>query len=193
MTEMARIAGSVAAAEMLIAGIAASPAAAAIVPEDDKRLTTRTAGPRRRLQGLSSPSRAARSLEADGRWSSTRIAGSTTILRDVARRLALAGFRAVAADFLSPAGGTPGNEDAAREAIGKLDLANSVSRCRRASSTSCRRSQPAAARSARSASAGAAASSTGWRSPPATSSTPASSITARRPTRPRRPGSRRRC
>ncbi|HVM22642.1 MAG TPA: dienelactone hydrolase family protein, partial [Sphingomicrobium sp.] len=42
MREMVRIAGSVAAAELLIAGIAASPAAAAIVPADDKRLTTRT-------------------------------------------------------------------------------------------------------------------------------------------------------
>ena len=42
--------------------------------------------------------------------------------RDVARRLALAGFRAVAPDFLSPVGGTPADEDAARDAIGKLDL-----------------------------------------------------------------------
>ena len=41
---------------------------------------------------------------------------------DVARRLALAGFHAVAPDFLSPSGGTPANEDAARDAIGKLDL-----------------------------------------------------------------------
>jgi carboxymethylenebutenolidase len=30
-------------------------------------------------------------------------------------------------DFLSPSGGTPANEDAAREAIGKLDLNKSVS------------------------------------------------------------------
>ena len=44
-------------------------------------------------------------------------------IRDIARRLALAGFRAVAPDMLSPSGGTPANEDAAREAIGKLDLA----------------------------------------------------------------------
>ena len=35
----------------------------------------------------------------------------------------MAGFVAVAPDFLSPSGGTPANEDAAREAIGKLDLA----------------------------------------------------------------------
>src|SRR3954466_2234216 len=48
MAEMAKLAGSVASAELLIAGIAASPAAAAIVPENDARLTTRTqtlAGP----------------------------------------------------------------------------------------------------------------------------------------------------
>ena len=48
-------------------------------------------------------------------------------IRDVARRLAVAGFRAVAPDFLSPSGGTPANEDAARGAIGKLDLGKSVS------------------------------------------------------------------
>ncbi|HEX6218182.1 MAG TPA: dienelactone hydrolase family protein, partial [Sphingomicrobium sp.] len=42
MADMAKIAGSVAAAELLVSAIAASPAAAAIVPADDKRLTTRT-------------------------------------------------------------------------------------------------------------------------------------------------------
>jgi carboxymethylenebutenolidase len=42
--------------------------------------------------------------------------------RDIARRIGLEGFRAVAPDFLSLSGGTPTNEDAAREAIGKLDL-----------------------------------------------------------------------
>ena len=44
-------------------------------------------------------------------------------IKDVARRLGLEGFRAVAPDFLSLSGGTPANEDAARDAIGKLDLA----------------------------------------------------------------------
>jgi carboxymethylenebutenolidase len=47
-------------------------------------------------------------------------------IRDVARRVALAGYRAVAPDMLSPSGGTPANEDAARDAIGKLDLGKSV-------------------------------------------------------------------
>ena len=41
MVRMVAIAGSVAAAEALIATIAADPAAAAIIPADDKRLTTR--------------------------------------------------------------------------------------------------------------------------------------------------------
>jgi len=42
-------------------------------------------------------------------------------IRDVARRMALEGFIALAPDFLSPLGGTPENEDQAREMFGKLD------------------------------------------------------------------------
>jgi carboxymethylenebutenolidase len=47
-------------------------------------------------------------------------------IRDVARRFAIAGYTAIAPDFLSPAGGTPANPDEARAIIGKLDLAQSV-------------------------------------------------------------------
>lgn len=53
--------------------------------------------------------------------------GLNDYVRDVARRLGVAGFRAVAPDFLSLSGGTPSNEDAARDAIGKLNLDKSVS------------------------------------------------------------------
>jgi carboxymethylenebutenolidase len=124
MTEMARIAGSVAAAEMLIAGIAASPAAAAIVPADDKRLTSRT-------QALAGGYKA---YVAEPRTRSLKPTvlvihenrGLNEHTRDVARRMALGGFRAVAVDFLSLQGGTPANEDVAREAIGKLDLGKTV-------------------------------------------------------------------
>lgn len=42
-------------------------------------------------------------------------------IRDVARRFALEGFDAFAVDMLSPYGGTPSDEDRAREMIGKLD------------------------------------------------------------------------
>jgi carboxymethylenebutenolidase len=48
-------------------------------------------------------------------------------IRDVARRIALEGFVALAPDFLSPLGGTPGNEDQAREMFGKLDPTVTVS------------------------------------------------------------------
>jgi carboxymethylenebutenolidase len=45
---------------------------------------------------------------------------------DVARRVAVGGFLALAIDFLSPLGGTPTSEDQAREMIGKLDPANTT-------------------------------------------------------------------
>ena len=124
MSRMVALAGSVAAAEALIGSIAASPAAAAIVPADDKRLTTRT-------QNLVGGYKA---YVAEPRTRSLKASvlvihenrGLNEYARDVARRLAVAGYRGVAVDFLSSSGGTPANEDAAREAIGKLDLNESV-------------------------------------------------------------------
>ena len=124
MAEMVRLAGSVAAAELLITGIAASPAAAAQVPEDDPRLTTRT-------QTLAGGYKA---YVAEPRTRSLKTTvlvihenrGLNEHIRDVARRVALAGYRAVAPDMLSPGGGTPANEDSARDMIGKLDMAKSI-------------------------------------------------------------------
>lgn len=125
MTRMVALAGSVAAADALIGAIAASPAAAAIVPADDKRLITRT-------QDLVGGYKA---YVAEPRTRSLKATvlvihenrGLNDYVRDVARRLGVAGFRAVAPDFLSLSGGTPSNEDAARDAIGKLTLDKSVS------------------------------------------------------------------
>jgi len=125
MARMVALAGSVAAAEALIGAIAASPAAAAVVPADDPRLTTRT-------QDLVGGYRA---YVAEPRTRSLKATvlvihenrGLNDYTRDVARRIGIAGFRGVAVDFLSPSGGTPPNEDAPREAIGKLDLNKSVS------------------------------------------------------------------
>ena len=123
---MTLIAGSTAAATSLIASIAASPAAAAIVPPDDKRLTTRE-------MIFDSPA-GYKAYVAEPRTRSLKPTvlvihenrGLNDHIRDVARRVALEGFRAVAPDFLSPTGGTPTDEDAARDAIGKLDLARST-------------------------------------------------------------------
>jgi carboxymethylenebutenolidase len=94
MARMVALAGSVAAAEALLASIAASPAAAAIVPADDPRLTTRT----QNLVG------AYKAYVAEPRTRSLKATvvvvhenrGLNDHIRDVARRLGIAGFRAVA-------------------------------------------------------------------------------------------------
>ena len=126
IARMTAIAGSAAAAELLIAGIAASPAAAAIVAADDRRLTTRTLefkDPRGVYGYLAE--RRTRSLKPTVMVIHEN-RGLTDHIRDVARRLALAGFRAFAPDFLAPSGGTPTDENAAREAIGKINLADAT-------------------------------------------------------------------
>ena len=129
MARMVALAGSLAAAEALIGAIAASPAAAAIVPADDKRIRAEkrilaiTNGPNFHAY-VASPAKGSRHpivmVIHENR-------GLNDHIRDVARRFAVAGFAAVAPDFLSSAGGTPADEDVAREAIGKLDLGKSVS------------------------------------------------------------------
>jgi carboxymethylenebutenolidase len=47
-------------------------------------------------------------------------------IQDVARRVALAGFTALAPDALSPLGGTPANEDEARAAFARIDRDRTV-------------------------------------------------------------------
>ncbi|HEV2043177.1 MAG TPA: dienelactone hydrolase family protein [Sphingomicrobium sp.] len=129
MARMTAIAGSAAAASALVATIAADPAAAAIVPADDRRLRTSTmtllgtGGLPRYTAYTAEPKNGARE-------------GSVIVIhenrglndhgRDVARRLALSGFHGVAVDFLSPLGGTPADENMARDLIGKLDLTAST-------------------------------------------------------------------
>ena len=126
MARMVALAGSAAAAEALIAAIAASPAAAAVIPENDPRIRTFTDT----FLGISRfPKHSAyvAGPTRGNRHPTVMVVhenrGLNAHIKDVARRLAVAGYYAVAPDFLSPTGGTPADEDAAREAIGKLDLA----------------------------------------------------------------------
>jgi carboxymethylenebutenolidase len=129
MAELTRISGSAAAASALLATIAADPAAAAIVPADDVRIRGRRmrwpAGAGRMMQGYQ-----AEPVAQSGLLRSVLVIhenrGLNAHIEDVARRLATAGYRAVAPDFLSPVGGTPSDQDAARDAIGKLDLAQTA-------------------------------------------------------------------
>jgi carboxymethylenebutenolidase len=106
MAELTRIAGSTAAASALLAGIAADPAAAATVAPNDRRLATReiewpVAGGRKLRGYLAAP--------ASGKARGSVMVihenrGLNEHIRDVARRLGLAGYHAVAPDFLTGAG-----------------------------------------------------------------------------------------
>ncbi len=129
MSRMTVIAGSVAAASALVATIAANPATAAIVPPTDKRLRTMMTT----LLGTNGlPLYTAYTAEPANRAREGSVLvihenrGLNDHTRDVARRLALSGFYAAAVDFLSPSGGTPDDQDKARDMIGKLDLTAST-------------------------------------------------------------------
>lgn len=128
MAELTRIAGGAAAAGVLLSSIAAR-AAEPQVAADDPRIRGRELEweprPGRRYRGYNAaPAARRRGLPVVLVVHENR--GLNDHIRDVARRLALAGYSAVAPDFLSPAGGTPADEDRARAMIGALDMAQTV-------------------------------------------------------------------
>ncbi|KQN92628.1 carboxymethylenebutenolidase [Sphingomonas sp. Leaf231] len=125
LRQMTALAGSVAAAEALIVGIAASPAAAALTEPGDPRLVTRKGGYAigggARMTGyFAAPRNAGAPVGAVMVIHENR--GLQPHIEDVARRIALAGFFAVAPDFLSAQGGTPADENVARDMIGTADM-----------------------------------------------------------------------
>lgn len=125
MAEMTRLAGGVAAASALVGSIAACSKSQPLVAGADRRLKAGTID----LLGTGGqPIYQAYAAEPNAGARATVLVihenrGLNEHIRDVARRLALAGFYAVAPDLLSPSGGTPADEDQARDAIAKLDLA----------------------------------------------------------------------
>lgn len=126
LTQMVALAGSVAAAEVLITGIATSPASAAMIDPSDPRLDAQDfVGKDGVRQGYWAKPRNRR-----GRLSAVMVIhenrGLTPHIQDVTRKLALAGFYAYAPDFLAPLGGTPADQNKAREMFGKLDLGLAV-------------------------------------------------------------------
>jgi carboxymethylenebutenolidase len=127
MARTTAIAGSAAAASALIATIAADPAAAAVVPADDPRLVIsrgKLAG-HSKLSGYIAARKGIRKAGVVLVIHENR--GLNAHIQDIARRIALEGFIAVAPDMLSSVGGTPADQDAARDMIGKLDLTAAVS------------------------------------------------------------------
>ena len=129
MAELTRIAGGGAAASLLLSSVACR-AAEPQVATDDARVRTQEldweAAPGRRYRGYNAaPAQGAQGLPVVMVVHENR--GLNDHIRDVTRRFAVAGYSAVAPDFLSPAGGTPADEDRARTMIGELDMAQTVS------------------------------------------------------------------
>ncbi len=123
---MTMIAGSAAAASALIASIGTSPAAAAVIPANDPRLIAKK-GKLDSNSGLNGYSVARKGLKKGGLILVIHEnRGLNAHIEDVARRVALEGFFVIAPDLLTPLGGTPADEDKAREMIGKLDLGAAV-------------------------------------------------------------------
>lgn len=148
LDRLARLAGGTAAAVALLPVLANDYARAAVTREDDERLRISTVKfDTGGIVDLIEPER----LSVDGapnagviptthlpfvtayhaRPRDESIAPAVIVIhenrglnphiKDVARRIALEGFHAYAVDMLSPYGGTPRDEDKAREMIAKLD------------------------------------------------------------------------
>ena len=128
MDRLAKMAGGTAAAAALLPALQANYAKAAIVPADDPRLQTEQvtfAGATGEVRGyLARPSDAAGALPGVVVIHENR--GLNPHIEDVTRRMALEGFVALAPDFLSPQGGTPQDEDQAREMIRQLDQQQTI-------------------------------------------------------------------
>jgi carboxymethylenebutenolidase len=122
LDRLAEIAGSSAAALALLPLLQNDYARAAMVAPDDTRLAIDTAS--YDAQGTRISGYLAR-LKAKGKRPAVVVIhenrGLNPHIKDVARRIALEGFLALAVDMLSPLGGTPADEDKARHMIGTLN------------------------------------------------------------------------
>jgi len=128
MAELSRIAGGSAAASLLLTSIACGAAEPRVAAADARIRTSEVmweVAPGRTYRGYqAAPARRRAGAPAVLVVHENR--GLNDHVRDVARRLAVAGYLAVAVDFLSTAGGTPADEDQARTMIGQLDMAQTV-------------------------------------------------------------------
>jgi carboxymethylenebutenolidase len=123
MDRLGKVAGSAAAASALLSVLSNDYAQAAIVPADDARLITERVsypGPAGEVKGY-----LVRLKDGPARKPSVIVIhenrGLNPHIEDVTRHIALDGFLAFAPDLLTPLGGTPVNEDQARDMIAKLD------------------------------------------------------------------------
>lgn len=124
MDKLTAMAGSAGAAAILLPTLQNNYAHAEIVPASDARLDAGMveyagAAGKKVSAYLAKPKGA-------GKWPAVVVIhenrGLNPHIQDIARRLALEGFVAMAVDALSPLGGTPADEDKARDMIGQLDM-----------------------------------------------------------------------
>lgn len=121
------LAGGAAAAAGLLPLLEGTPALAQIVPADDARLETgRIAYPAGDVEMKAYLARP----KKEGRFPAVIVIhenrGLNPHTEDVARRVAMEGYVAIAPDALSPFGGTPANPDEARPLFQKLEPAANI-------------------------------------------------------------------
>jgi carboxymethylenebutenolidase len=123
---LTRLAGSAAAASTFLAGLQNDYAQAQTVQEDDTRITTETVT----VPGVSGLEGYLAKPKSGGKAPTIIVIhenrGLNPHIKDVTRRMAVEGFLALGLDYLSPLGGTPSDEDKAREMIGQLKKADVV-------------------------------------------------------------------
>lgn len=127
LKKLAILAGGTAAAHALLPLLEPTYAQAEVVPKDDPRLKTGYI----KYPGATGEVRAQLARPKGG----AKLPGVVVVhenrglnphIEDVARRVALEGFLALAPDALSPVGGTPEDSDKARSLIGQLDGQSTV-------------------------------------------------------------------
>lgn len=127
LKRLSALAGGSAAAAALLPLLENNYAQAAMVAEGDGRIeiqrVTYDAGGQA-IQGYLAKPKGGSGLPAVVIIHENR--GLNPHIQDVARRMALEGFIALAPDMLSSMGGTPADEDKAREMIGKLDAGKTI-------------------------------------------------------------------
>jgi carboxymethylenebutenolidase len=120
--KLAMLAGGTAAAAALLPALESGRAMAQVVPKDDPRLETgyiKYPGETGEVRAYSARPKGAAKLAGVIVIHENR--GLNPHTEDIARRVALEGFMAIAPDALSPFGGTPANPDEARPLFQKLD------------------------------------------------------------------------
>ena len=131
LARLTRLAGSVAAATTALAVLEPNYAQARQTEPDDKRLKCESIefnGPNGSVKAYTArPRKMGRSDRIAGVLVIHENRGLNEHIEDIARRVALAGYLAIAPDGLSVAGGAPADQEAARDLFAKTDGARIAS------------------------------------------------------------------